>query len=219
MSEILRKVINGIEHIEEWKDVVGYEGYYMVSSFGRVKSLDRIVWNGSSNYLKKGRIMKLNNTPSGYKEVHLYIDGFRKRMLVHRLVGLAFICNSDNKPEIDHIDTIRNNNFYKNLKWATIIENRNNPLSKINMSNVRIGKCIGKDNYNYGNKGDKNPISKPVLQFTKSGDFIKRHENGFLAAGAIGCHYSNISRCCNNVPKYKSAGGFKWQFETTEKHL
>lgn len=189
---------------EIWKDVKGYEGLYEISNLGRCYSFI------SSKILSKCR------NSNGYYDYHLYKDGKRKRFSAHRLVAIAFIPNPENKPEIDHIDTIRDNNYYKNLRWATPTENKNNPLTRKTMSEVRIGKLCGKNNPNYGNKGDKNANSKAVLQYTKSGKFLKRHENAVMAAEAIGCHHTNISRCCNNIPKYKSAGGYRWKFEITD---
>lgn len=189
---------------EIWKDVDGYEGLYRICNSGKIYSL--ITY----------KIISLNNNGNDYFQVHLHKDGFRNVFLIHRLVGIHFVDNPENKPEIDHKDGDRSNNWDWNLRWCTTKENQNFPLCKSNMSRSRIGRFKGNENPNYGNKGYKNPVSKPVIQYTKSGKFIKRHENGFLAAEEIGCHHTNISRCCNNVPKYKSAGGFKWQFESTE---
>ena len=42
---------------EEWRDVVGYEGYYMVSSFGRVVSLPRMINNRTGFRMSKHRIL------------------------------------------------------------------------------------------------------------------------------------------------------------------
>lgn len=51
---------------EIWKPVVGYEGLYEVSSYGRVRSLDRYVNN---NIFRKGRILKLSDNGIGYLRV------------------------------------------------------------------------------------------------------------------------------------------------------
>lgn len=108
---------------EIWKDVVGYEGLYQVSNYGRVKSL---------NYNRTGqeRIMSPRHTKNGYLELLLYKDGKRKQHQTHRLVAKAFIPNPDNKPYLDHINTIRTDNRTDNLRWVTHKENCNNPLTK-----------------------------------------------------------------------------------------
>ena len=62
----------------------------------------------------------------GYLRVDLCKDGTLKHMLIHRLVGNAYIPNPENKPEIDHIDNIRQNNNTSNLRWVTKSENNYN---------------------------------------------------------------------------------------------
>ena len=52
---------------EAWKDVVGFEGVYMVSNLGRVKSLTRKVWN----YTKPGRTLKTHMKKNGYLQLSL----------------------------------------------------------------------------------------------------------------------------------------------------
>lgn len=96
--------------MEIWKDVVGFEGLYQVSSIGRVRSLDRITRNGSSSFIKKGRILKPNDDGHGYVFVWLYKGQNRERKKIHRLVACSFIDNHGNKPEIDHINAIKSDN-------------------------------------------------------------------------------------------------------------
>jgi hypothetical protein len=99
---------------EIWKDVDGYEGYYQVSSFGRVRSLDRVV----NNHFYGGRILCLASDSDGYKVVGLHKNG-SKTVKVHRLVAQAFIPNPQNLPEVNHKDENKKNNFYNNLEWCT----------------------------------------------------------------------------------------------------
>ena len=108
---------------EIWKDVIGYEGLYQVSNLGRVKSLDRFCIDGRKRY---GQIMKQVITNGGYFAVGLRKGKGQKRYLVHRLVAEAFIPNTDNKPCVDHINTIRTDNRVCNLRWCTYKENCNN---------------------------------------------------------------------------------------------
>lgn len=67
---------------------------------------------------------KLFNT--GYYYVGLTKDSVTKHRAVHRLLGICFIPNPDNKPMIDHIDRDRTNNDLSNLRWVTNKENCNN---------------------------------------------------------------------------------------------
>lgn len=112
---------------EQWKDIEGYEGLYQVSSTGRVRSLDRVDCAGN---LRKGNIKIPSLNSKGYLNIHLWKDGRRKSCRVHQLVANAFVPNLENKPQIDHINTIKTDNYYKNLRWCTPIENSHNELSR-----------------------------------------------------------------------------------------
>lgn len=101
-----------------------------MSNRGRVKSFVKY---------KNGKILKLLKDKKGYYFVSLLGKAFR----IHRLVAHMFIPNPDNKPEIDHINTIRTDNDIKNLRWATHKENLNNYTTKDNMSKSQKGRrCV-----------------------------------------------------------------------------
>ena len=106
---------------EEWRDVVGYEGLYMVSNFGRVKSIERTRNSGTGGYVQKGRIMSANN--KGYPAVTFYKGGKCKRFMIHRLVACTFIPTSNKKLVVNHIDGNRKNNHVDNLEWCTQKQN------------------------------------------------------------------------------------------------
>ena len=169
---------------EIWKDVKGYPNY-MVSNLGNVKSL---------NYNRSGKEQILKPIPNtfGYLQVGLCKNGKPKFYKVHRLVAEAFIPNPNNKPCIDHINTNRTDNRVDNLRWCTYRENNNNPISK--------KKKIGKLNYK----------SKPIIQLSLNGDFIKKWDCAWEVERDLGYSQSNISMCCNG--KLKSAYKFKWCF-------
>lgn len=104
---------------EIWKDVVGYEGLYQVSNFGRVKN-------------KENKIKAQHPQNGGYLIVHLYRYGEHKAKTVHRLVASAFISNNSNKSEVNHIDGNKKNNKIKNLEWITPKENQKHSRSILN---------------------------------------------------------------------------------------
>ena len=138
------------ENIEIWKPVVGYEDCYMVSSFGRVKSVKRKIkhpLNGEINI--KERILKQHVLSSGYLAPSpLSKNGKTKTIYTHKLVAEAFIPNPENKPCIDHINTIKTDNTVwlnedgsinyekTNLRWVTYKENSNNPLTIKKLSKI-----------------------------------------------------------------------------------
>ena len=103
----------------EWRPVVGYEGLYEVSSDGQVYSCI------------EHRTLKLSRSVYGYMVISLNNS---RNVPVHRLVASAFLPNPEGKKEVDHINTIRDDNRVENLRWATPSENCNNPITKARLS-------------------------------------------------------------------------------------
>jgi hypothetical protein len=106
---------------EEWRPAVGFGGMYEVSSFGDVRSVDRVVKRRGpmGDTTKMGALMSQNVTPKGY--ARLQIAG--RNMMVHRLVAEAFIDNPEGKPQVNHKDGNKLNNRASNLEWSTPSEN------------------------------------------------------------------------------------------------
>ena len=123
MEEIWKNV--SIENIpgEEWLDIKEYEGLYMVSNFGRVKSL-------GNDKSRMEKIRKQGPAGKGYLQVILFKKGKGESSYVHRLVAEAFIPNPEGKPEVDHINGIKTDCRAVNLRWVSSIENKNNGISK-----------------------------------------------------------------------------------------
>jgi len=120
--------------IEEiYKDVKGFEKY-QVSNFGNVKTI------------KTGRILKpgLNKKDSYYRVV---LSNENKKLFgftVHKLVGITFLDNPDNKNTVDHIDGKPFNNNVNNLRYATSIEQGRNTKKRKNCSSKYKGVCFHK---------------------------------------------------------------------------
>lgn len=106
---------------EVWKSIKGYEGFYKVSNLGKVRSLTRVVSDGRRY---KGKLLKFGRTFDGYLRLEL-ADKFGKSKMhsVHRLVAKAFLTNTDQKPQVNHIDGVKSNNVISNLEWCTAFEN------------------------------------------------------------------------------------------------
>lgn len=127
--------------VEEWRDIQGYEGFYQVSSFGRVRSLDRTqIQMSSHGTLMSKRYRGMDLTPTGngngYLIVGLTMGGKVKNHYVHRLVADAFIENPDQLSEVNHKDYNRKNNFVNNLEW--IDRQMNVQYSVINMMKPKV---------------------------------------------------------------------------------
>ena len=101
--------------MEIWKPVVGYEGIYTVSSFGRVKRV-----RGT----QAGRMRKLRQHPSGHMDVNLCKEGIQKNHKVHHLVLAAFVGPRPKDKETRHLDGRPDNNRLANLKYGTRSENQ-----------------------------------------------------------------------------------------------
>lgn len=115
---------------EEWKDVIGYEGLYLVSSKGQIKSLGRTTDRGSKGSVTyPEKLLTLFKDCRGYYHVNLVRDKRIRQKSVHRIVAEAFIPNPLKLPAVDHIDTDKSNNSVDNLRWCTAKENINNPLT------------------------------------------------------------------------------------------
>ena len=109
---------------EYWLDILNYEGYYQVSNYGNVRSLDRIIKdkNGRTQTIK-GKVLKLRINSGGYYCVGLSKNGNKATFSVHQLIAQAFIPNPENKRTVNHINGIKTDNNLSNLEWATYSEN------------------------------------------------------------------------------------------------
>jgi hypothetical protein len=111
--------------MEEWRDVVGYEDCYEVSSLGHVRSKDRqSISYGTRMCERKGKERKAY--AGRYMMIDLCKEGVRKTRTVHSLVAEAFLPNPDTLPEIDHIDRDKHNNALSNLRWVSKVQNQAN---------------------------------------------------------------------------------------------
>lgn len=115
-------------------DLNGYETKYKITNDGRVYS----------EYL--GDFIKPFYSKGGYVRVKLNYGDRSKKVMMHRLVALAFIPNPDNKPQVDHINCNRSDNRVENLQWTTAKENTNLAVERGNRDSMKytfINKSTG----------------------------------------------------------------------------
>lgn len=180
---------------EIWKDVVGYEGLYQVSNFGRVKSVGFFV---KGTLFKRDRILKPHKNSHGYLQVDLRVNCIRKRYSVHRLVGFSFIPNPDNKPFINHWDANPENNHVSNLEWCTRSENSKHPylhLGRVNALKGRIGITC--------------KVTKSIIiQYSHDNKKVAEFYGVMEASRKTGIDYSRICKASKGLAI--SAGGYMW---------
>ena len=184
---------------EEWRDVVGYEGLYAVSSYGRIASV-------SVSYLqfKNGKEYRYSSKPclkkafiqksSPYYRVSLASNGTKKTFLVHRIVALAFLQNPSNLPYVDHKDDCATNNNVSNLQWCT---------AEFNNS-----KSHHRETSSVSHKGQVDPKRKPIVQI-KDGVAIRVYNSAY-EAGIEGHSKASIQRVLKG--KMKRHHGCEWMY-------
>ena len=134
----------------------------------------------SSGHHRKEKILKPKKTKCGYLLVVLSKELKHKCFLVHILVAQAFIPNPDNLPVVNHINEIKTDNRVTNLEWCT------------QRYNIRYSQA------------------KPVNQYSKDGEFIRRWDCINEIQYQTGFKSSFISACCKG--RYKLAYGYIWRY-------
>ena len=170
---------------ELWRDVKGYEGLYQVSNLGNVR------------HIKKDKARKLRPNNRGYIQVHFYKAGKYKKLLVHRLVAIAFIPNPLSKSSVNHINGDKTDNRVVNLEWCTVVENIHHAIE----TGLR------------NNTGANNPQSKPLINCRG-----QVFSTGSEAAAKFGIKSSsNITKACRGVihysGHYEDGTPIKWAYK------
>lgn len=133
---------------ELWKPLPSVPGVE-VSTFGNVRTLDKVASSESGTRFTDGRVLKqYDNVVNGYSQVHVTVDGKPAVKYVHRLVAKTFLTNPDNLPEVNHKDCDRGNNNVENLEFCTASYNSwyrekfgeafGNPVYAVNLSAFEV---------------------------------------------------------------------------------
>lgn len=176
---------------EFWKDIPGFEGSYQESTYGRTKSLNY-------NHTGRAQILKqVLNKKFQYYYVNLVKDGVAKQLRNARLVGLTFLSNIHNYPQINHKNECRTNDNVENLEWCTAGYNTN-----YGGHNQRAAQ----------NKINHPSLSKPVLQIDKKGNVIAEFPSAREAYRLFGYNSVHIDECCRG--ERKTHMGYIWKFKS-----
>ena len=175
---------DGVVYTEQWKQVIGFVGLYDVSSFGRIKSLEREV--PEIRYGKrtiKEKILAISKYSNGYLGCSLWANNSSINCLVHRLVGESFLPNYYNLPEINHKYGDKEDNFYLHIEWNTHSNNIKHSYDVLN----RTPPCSMR-----GKIGNLHPNSKPIYCPTLG----LRFESSRIAEKVLGISQGSISDIC-----------------------
>jgi hypothetical protein len=168
---------------EIFKDIKGYEGLYQISNFGRVKSLSR-KRNENTNAVIKERILTPDLGKAGYHSICFKVKNKTEKYLIHRLVAIHFIHNTENKPQVNHINGIKNDNRLENLECVTISENRKHAYNT---------------GLQFGPIGEKQGSSKLTeSQILEIKERLNKKEKQVNIAMIYNVRQSNISKIKNN---------------------
>ena len=173
-------MINNEEEI--WRAHPEYTGTE-VSTFGRVRTLDRAVpCKGNGTRLVKGQVLKQQLKPKGYLQVGFRVNGKYVSKSVHRLVAQTFIKNPDNLPEINHKDSDPTNNNVSNIEWCS------------HLYNIQYREKFGKS------------LGVPVLAVNLKTQKVSRYPSQYEAGRTLGVKQGHINEVIKG--KYKQAGGY-----------
>lgn len=150
------------------------------------EGLYRISNYGNVYSVRRGIILKTRNV-RGYLGVVLQ-NGKWDRQFIHRLVAKAFVPNPNNLPQVNHINENKTDNRPENLEWCDQAYNNAYGTRTIRAAENR---------------------RRPVLQYDKEGNFIKKHNSVNDAASSCGKSYTGIIACIKG--RQKTCGGYKWK--------
>ena len=173
--------------MERWKTIVvdGIETQYEISDAGRCRNTSKLHWK------TRGILSPKFNKKNGYESYCIADPQLPKYkyMYAHRLVLSHFVPteNSDTL-HVNHIDCNKRNNHLENLEWCT---------QEGNMQHAVENELIG----------------KPVLQYTLSGEYIRRFSSATKAGEYLGIYHRSISQALLSEMPNAQSGGFQWRFE------
>ena len=227
---------------EEWKDVVGWEGLYKISNKGRLLRLiggrerlkspkkNRLGYYVAMLYSKPNtkcvpihRLVAMAFLPNPDNKPCIdHINTKRDDNRVENLRWVTYKENSNNPLTLEHLAEA--NIGYKNPAYGKTrsMESRRKQSKTVSGENNHF---FGKTHTDESRKKiaeatrarmscDKNPFMKPVLQFTKDGQFVKEWDCAKRAENELGISH-HIHDCCKG--KLKTTGGYIWKYKNLNK--
>jgi len=155
--------------MEEWREVPGFEGKYIASNDGRIRTTVEYIENPhkgkiriqKNRHFKKDTLIGGKLSEKGYSRVNLGKNVY----LVHRIIALTFIPNPNNLPQINHIDGNKLNNNVANLEWVTNQENRDHAV---------INDLVARRDKNHGNQKLTTEQCYEIVELCKTSNMTQR---------------------------------------------
>lgn len=177
---------------EVWKQIENYEDYE-ISNYGRVRRI-RYDNKGNKGQYPIPNYLKPKIDKDGYIHYTLCVKQKNKLFSAHKLVALNYIPNPLNKPQINHIDGNKQNNYVGNLEWCTQQEN--------NLHALRTGLRVMKNN----------KLSKVVEQYDLNGNLINEYKSSGDAGRINNISSSHIRDCCRG--RLKTYKKYIWKYKS-----
>lgn len=168
--------------------VRNYGDSYLISNYGRIKSLNRKVSLGKGSKIVKELILNPIKKKRGYLTVGFWKDSERVNKSIHRLVAEHFIPNPENKPQVNHIDGNKENNTVENLEWCTAKENITHSIIVLNR---KKGNC------------------KPIMQLDVENNILNVFDSFAQAGRFLKTDRCKIANALNTNSLWK---GYKWKY-------
>lgn len=178
--------------------IPGFNNRYAVDKEGRVYSYNSYHARKTEYAEIYGRINK-----HGYVQIRLtrFAGDKIKTYLIHRLVAITYLPNPENKPQVNHKNGKKHDNRLCNLEWATRSENKRHSIDVLGEKPSRGG---------LGKRGKDNKNSKPIGQYSLSGELIRRFDSIAQASEELNISGGHICSTANG--KLKSHKGYLWKF-------
>src|SRR5690625_230685 len=181
-------ILNNILMKIQWRPVKEFPGHYEVNNVGQVRRI-----KGTSHL--KQRIIKCHADKDGYRIVNLKIKSKSHKRRVHRLVASSFNDNPENKPQVNHINGIKDDNRHENLQWVTLSENRQHAYD----TGLQNSKSRQGVNSNFAKLTEEDVLEIRKLYKRDLRGLNRSDYNGSYTMKEIGIKFGVSQECISNI--------------------